>query len=280
MKGATMLPRPSLCGWAAWSGLLVAPYFLTIGTAAAGIFTALGPLTYKRTTGDPVPVTTSFSVRNPAPEYTLQVRREGLAIAVITLNGTVVFGPSAFIANVTYLEAPVTLLATNELTVELLGRPGEISTAELVGVDNDPPTVSAQVSPSANANGWHATDATVTFICDDATSGVASCPAPLLVSAEGAGQTVSGTALDLAANSVSASVSQHREDPTHDRRNRFTVAQRGQLEQQRHHRQLCGERRSVRCGDRDGTDGDDRGPRPRNSGGVPRTSRATMPPPC
>ena len=55
-------------------------------------------------------------------------------------------------------------------------------------------------APSPNGNGWHNTDVTVTFTCSDALSGVASCPAPITVTAEGAGQVVTGTAVDKAGN--------------------------------------------------------------------------------
>jgi len=75
-----------------------------------------------------------------------------------------------------------------------------------VKIDSTNPVITATISPLANSNGWHNTDVTVTFACSDATSGVASCPAPILVTTEGAGQTITGTATDEAGNSASTAV--------------------------------------------------------------------------
>lgn len=73
--------------------------------------------------------------------------------------------------------------------------------------DATAPSIVGGGSPAANANGWNDTDVTVSFTCSDATSGIASCPAGVTVSAEGAGQSASGTATDDAGNSASATVS-------------------------------------------------------------------------
>jgi hypothetical protein len=75
-----------------------------------------------------------------------------------------------------------------------------------VKIDKTPPTISATTSPSPNANGWNNTDVTVTFTCDDATSGIASCTPATTVTTEGAGQVITGEAVDNAGNTASASV--------------------------------------------------------------------------
>ena len=72
--------------------------------------------------------------------------------------------------------------------------------------DTTPPRIVATVDPPANAFGWHAGPATVSFECSDDGSGVAFCPAPVVVSSEGADQVVSGTARDAAGNTGSAEV--------------------------------------------------------------------------
>ncbi len=77
----------------------------------------------------------------------------------------------------------------------------------VVGVDNDPPAISATVSPAPDNFGWNNTNVAVTFRCSDATSGIATCPAPVTLSTEGANQRISGTATDLAGNSATASLS-------------------------------------------------------------------------
>src|SRR5207253_6699189 len=71
-------------------------------------------------------------------------------------------------------------------------------------------------SPTANANGWSTADTTVTFVCSDATSGVASCSAPTTVTQETPGQVINGTVTDNAGNSASdsATVKLDRTPPT------------------------------------------------------------------
>ncbi len=79
---------------------------------------------------------------------------------------------------------------------------GELATV----ADTTAPSIQAEMQPPANANGWHNSDVIVSFICNDDGSGVASCPEPVIVSAEGAGQTVTGEAVDNAGNVASVTV--------------------------------------------------------------------------
>ena len=71
-----------------------------------------------------------------------------------------------------------------------------------LNIDKTVPTIDYTVAPAANTNGWNNTDVTVTFTCNDAISGIDTCPSPMTVSTEGASQTVAGTATDLAGNST------------------------------------------------------------------------------
>ncbi|MEJ5224625.1 MAG: HYR domain-containing protein, partial [Anaerolineales bacterium] len=78
-----------------------------------------------------------------------------------------------------------------------------------VDVDTVAPSISAAVSPARPASGWWniASGApTVTYTCADATSGVASCT-DAYTFPEGEDQAHSGTAVDNAGNSATASVS-------------------------------------------------------------------------
>src|SRR5215470_4165810 len=190
--------------------------FLAAGTTLAqgGSFTPFGPQDYTRGTGAPVTVTNSFSVLNPNTQYTLKAFNGGLhddqtelvSSTVVTLNGVQVLGPSNFNQEVNEVEVPVTLQSSNTLSVQVRGQPGGVLTIEIVGIDNDPPTITAAVTPAPNAAGWNNSDATVTFTCNDATAGIAICPPPQIVIAEGANQIITGTAKDLAGNSASTSV--------------------------------------------------------------------------
>ena len=109
------------------------------------------------------------------------------------------------------LTRQVTLRAgSNEIVVELRSKPGTSLTLEIRSdgaTDTTPPTITTLVSPPANANGWNNSTVTVTFSCADiGGSGVATCPASAVVSAEGANQVVSGTATDNAGNSATVRV--------------------------------------------------------------------------
>src|SRR5437868_12733290 len=73
-------------------------------------------------------------------------------------------------------------------------------------VDTTPPTITAQATTAPNANGWYRSNVRVTFTCADAQSKIASCPSAVVVSTEGAGQVISGTARDKAGNTASASI--------------------------------------------------------------------------
>jgi hypothetical protein len=76
----------------------------------------------------------------------------------------------------------------------------------LINIDQTPPEIVAHVSPDANASGWHNSDVTVTFTCTDATSGIATCEDPIIITTEDTGQVVTGTAVDVAGNTASTSV--------------------------------------------------------------------------
>jgi hypothetical protein len=76
-----------------------------------------------------------------------------------------------------------------------------------VRVDRVKPAIEGTRTPAANGFGWNNTNVVVAFDCEDADSGVASCsPASTTLENEGEGQQVTGTAIDVAGNSASATV--------------------------------------------------------------------------
>jgi hypothetical protein len=179
----------------------------------AGTFVVFGPETYRYAPGKPTPQSTAFTVLNPATTYTLRIHNGGLSnefsrvsSAVITLNGLEIAKPNDFNQNVALIEKPVTLTATNTLTVEVRAPPEGGLTLQIVGVDNDLPTINATAVPLPNASGWNNTAVSVTFTCSDATSGIATCPAPVTVSTDGRAQVISGTAVDHAGNIAATSL--------------------------------------------------------------------------
>ena len=90
------------------------------------------------------------------------------------------------------------------------------TTTESVTIKRDAtkPTMSSSRVPAANLSGWNNTDVTVAFTCEDAMSGVVSCTGNTVVGAEGAGQLVTGTAMDAAGNVASLDVSPINIDKT------------------------------------------------------------------
>ena len=86
---------------------------------------------------------------------------------------------------------------------------GNTATASTFGpikIDQTNPTIDGSASPAANGAGWNNTDVTVSFDCADTLSDVASCPADVTLSSDGADQSVTRSATDNAGNSASATV--------------------------------------------------------------------------
>jgi hypothetical protein len=75
-----------------------------------------------------------------------------------------------------------------------------------IKIDKTNPTIDGSASPAPNGAGWNNTKVTVSFVCDDGLSGVASCPANVTLSSDGADQSVTRSVSDNAGNSASDTV--------------------------------------------------------------------------
>lgn len=181
---------------------------LTTATCGKPVCTwnAFGPNSYARQDEQPHPVSSSFSVLNPKNQFTLHIDSNGVSSAVISVNGQQILGPNDFNANIASLDRAVILSASNVIQVELRGKPGESLAATVIGVDNDPPSITKVEVPTPNSFGWNNTNVNVSFTCSDVASGIASCPAPFLLTTQGLNQVIAGTAFDLAGNSATASI--------------------------------------------------------------------------
>ncbi len=168
--------------------------------ATAGTFVADGPRAFTRATASPVVERFTFGVLDPAARYELRIGTGTVTSAVVTLNGAEIFGTNDFKEHVPSLVKAVTLRAQNELTVELRGKPDETMTLNVIGFDDVAPTISVAITPAANVAGWHSSDVTLTYTCDDRTSGIQTCPAPVVVATEGLAQAIAGSAIDRAGN--------------------------------------------------------------------------------
>ncbi len=184
----------------AWSGgqSLDAPQSLNQGDLITGDVPLKGvPLK------DLIFMTTTLGVVVTYSDALSGIDSTTLAIAIDgeLLTGCVI-GPESTICAPSELEEG-TYLVTASIS-DLAGNSSSVN--ETVILDVRPPMITATADPPANAAGWHTTAVTVTFVCEDAVSGVATCPEPVIVSGEGAGQEVVGTAVDVAGNSGSTTL--------------------------------------------------------------------------
>ncbi|GEM_PF-1823507 len=99
-------------------------------------------------------------------------------------------------------------VTSNGLCRDFGGNPAAPVTYGPINLDKTAPAIAGSRAPAANANGWNNTDVTVTFTCADEAggSGLAACSAPTTLTADGAGQSVTGTAADTAGNTASVTV--------------------------------------------------------------------------
>src|SRR5688500_8393510 len=171
----------------------------------AGTVTIFGPQILTRTTGPPNVFDFTFAAKNPSLPYTLRIDNDGVASAVITVNGAVVLDPSEFNPGITLIQRAIPLRLSNTLRVELRSQPGSRLTIRILGTDDEPPTITATATPAANAAGWNRTDVQVQFACSDAETGIATCAPARIVTTEGAGQVITGSATDEAGNTATAS---------------------------------------------------------------------------
>jgi len=149
-----------------------------------------------------------ISLTSPAPGSFVSTRIVNLSGAAGTATSVTVNGLAATLAGGNWSRNAFDLGAdgSHTLTITGVNGAGPATISPVLTNDTTNPIVTAAISPVPNANGWNKSNATVTFTCSDATRGVATCPAQVVVSTETASQLVSGTATDNAGNHAAASV--------------------------------------------------------------------------
>jgi len=156
----------------------------SVANAALTPTAIFGPEPYLRGAGQPLNIANSFTSSRPGESCLLQVYNGGLedsevelvSSSVIMLNGVQVVSPNEFNQSVAFIEKTVTVNASNEIAVEVRGKPGGgIAVQVTCERDLEPPTIQATLSSLPNGAGWHHQDVTVTFACSDADSAIASC---------------------------------------------------------------------------------------------------------
>jgi hypothetical protein len=77
-----------------------------------------------------------------------------------------------------------------------------------IRLDKTPPTVTGAIVPGTTVvNGWYTGSVKVHFTCSDALSGIGVCPDDVTVTTNGANQSVTRSATDIAGNTANATVS-------------------------------------------------------------------------
>ncbi|MCL6431195.1 MAG: right-handed parallel beta-helix repeat-containing protein [Anaerolineae bacterium] len=82
-----------------------------------------------------------------------------------------------------------------------------VAKSKVLKIDRTPPAIEAAPDREPNIHGWYNADVTISFTATDALSGLDTVSAPVTVSEEGEGLSVTGTAVDLAGNSASVTLS-------------------------------------------------------------------------
>jgi hypothetical protein len=100
------------------------------------------------------------------------------------------------------LSLPVSVEGETAFTFFAEDNSGNAEPPRSIGVrlDGTPPRIVATRNPPPNAAGWNRTDVAVSFSCQDALSGIASCSPDVLLTLEAAGQSAVGRAQDRAGN--------------------------------------------------------------------------------
>ncbi len=123
-------------------------------------------------------------------------------------NTTVTFTCSDPVFGIASCSPPVQITtegANQSVTGTAVNRAGFSATISVtVNLDKTPPIITSARNPPPNAAGWNNSNVTVSFACSDALSGIASCSTPVTVSSDGAGQVITGTAVDKAGNTANA----------------------------------------------------------------------------
>lgn len=118
----------------------------------------------------------------------------------VTLTGATVAGASASVTASAEGTTTVTFFARDNAGNE------EAPSTLTIRIDKTAPAVTGSLSPGTNAAGWNNSDVTLSFTCTDALSGIDTCTPPQVVTAEGADQSRTGTAVDQAGNSAGVTV--------------------------------------------------------------------------
>lgn len=154
--------------------------------------------------GNQVSASVTVNIDKTAPVLTVTVPSTGSTVTTpnLTASGTISAGGSliavqcpsgpATLSGLSWSCPAVLVLGTNTLDFVATDMAGNVThkPVTVTYAPNAPASIKAVTTPAPNANGWNNTDVVVTFIC----TGTLTCPSPVTVTSEGAGQVITGTA--------------------------------------------------------------------------------------
>jgi hypothetical protein len=128
-------------------------------------------------------------------------------------------GPSSFAATLSEITGPLAAFGLGSQTASCSytdagGLTATSSVTYSIVDTTDPVITYSGQSPAANGAGWNNSDVTVTWTCTDAKSGVTSSTDSATTTGEGDNLSVTGTCVDGAGNTASATVSGIKVDKT------------------------------------------------------------------
>jgi streptogramin lyase len=157
----------------------------------------------------PETVTATFDIAAPiiTPQISGTLGTNGWYVGDVSLSWSVVDSAAPVTSTTGCTSASVTIDTTGQtFTCSATGLGGSSTQSVTIKRDTTPPVVSGTLSPLPDAYGWNSSSVTVTFTGTDSTSGIASCSSPVILSAQGANQSASGSCTDNAGNVGTATV--------------------------------------------------------------------------
>lgn len=150
-----------------------------------------------------VSITWSYQGFHPSTPVDVHVRRGSGAFQLV---GRVAIdnGTPGFLGSTSWSTGPADDGDDWAVRLTVPTRKAAVSTVAPVTVDNTAPVPMLVDRTAANEAGWNNTDVTVTWACEDATSGPVEPTVSATVSDEGAGQSASATCEDRAGNTATA----------------------------------------------------------------------------
>lgn len=120
----------------------------------------------------------------------------------VTITSDALVGTNTLVVPVTSEGKDIEINAT---AVDIAGNNATPVTVK-ISIDKTKPEITGKTLTLPNGDGWYDSVVTVHFICNDDRSGEDTCSPDTILSAEGAGQSVTGTVTDKAGNTATAIV--------------------------------------------------------------------------